>query len=247
MARLAHACTHTTFAPDGHARRHEDERHPRPVELEVDIRTLPGPDRRRGARDAASRRSATSPTASSIESNDDPSTASPIDTPLWDSLVARHRPAGRGTRRSCRSSWSAAPTTGSSVAPARSATGSALFSRAARRSRTTPRCSTATTSGSTSESLGLSEQLWEAVAHDLLDVTRSSRVRRAAVSSACLAVARPTSRLSRSGRRSGNSTSPATYFTGAVHSIVATTRGPVVDRLEVAGRQCRRRRTARCE
>ena len=57
---------------------------------------------RRCAR-CSTRRSATSPTAVEIESNDDPSTESPIDTPLWDSLERVTSKLVEGTRRSCRS------------------------------------------------------------------------------------------------------------------------------------------------
>ena len=57
------------------------------VELEVDIRTLPGPDRRRRAGACSPRRSATWPTeVEVIAMATTTSTASPIDTPLWDTL-----------------------------------------------------------------------------------------------------------------------------------------------------------------
>jgi acetylornithine deacetylase/succinyl-diaminopimelate desuccinylase-like protein len=130
MSRLVHACTHTTFAPTIMHGGTKTNVIPDLVELEVDVRTLPG---QTGEDARAMLDEALGDLADDveIESNDDGPTESPIDTPLWDS------------------SWWAARTTATSAAPAPSVTGSRC-SVGASRSRTTPRCSTATTSASTS-------------------------------------------------------------------------------------------------
>ena len=71
------------------------------VELEVDIRTLPG---QTGEETRALLDEALGDLADrvEIESNDDPSTESPIDTPLWDSWLGSRATSSRA-RRSCRS------------------------------------------------------------------------------------------------------------------------------------------------
>jgi acetylornithine deacetylase/succinyl-diaminopimelate desuccinylase-like protein len=85
MGKLIHACTHTTFSPNVIHGGTKTNVIPDHVELEVDIRTLPGQtgdDIRAMLRDALGDLA----DAVEVESNDDPSTASPIDTPLWDAL-----------------------------------------------------------------------------------------------------------------------------------------------------------------
>ena len=164
---IAHACTHTTFAPTVVHGGTKTNVIPDRVELEVDIRTLPGQTRRRRAR--ACSREALGDLADEveIESNDDPSTASPIDTPLWDSLGARDRPALRGLGAGAVRSWSAPPTTASSAAPARSATASGCSSqRLAFEDYAT--MFHGNDERVDQESLALSTQLWEAVARDLV-------------------------------------------------------------------------------
>ena len=86
MSRVAHACTHTTFAPTVVHGGTKTNMIPDLVELEVDIRTLPG---QTGEEGLALLREALGDLADrvEIEANDDPSTASPVDTPLWDSLT----------------------------------------------------------------------------------------------------------------------------------------------------------------
>ena len=72
---------------DGHPRRHEDERDPRPVELEVDIRTLPGQrsaDIQRMLADALGDLLAC---AEITPFDENESTSSPTDTPLWDAMA----------------------------------------------------------------------------------------------------------------------------------------------------------------
>jgi hypothetical protein len=86
MARQFHACTHTTFAPTVIHGGSKINVIPDSVELEVDIRTLPGHDAdmvlgelRLALGDLAD--------AVTIEQiSYDPSSSSPTDTPLWDSL-----------------------------------------------------------------------------------------------------------------------------------------------------------------
>ncbi|MFI5045785.1 MAG: M20/M25/M40 family metallo-hydrolase [Acidimicrobiia bacterium] len=86
QARLWHACTHTTFAPTVAHGGTKTNVIPDHVELQVDIRTLPG---QTGAEAAALLREALGDLADTvkIESNDDGATESPVDTPLWDTLA----------------------------------------------------------------------------------------------------------------------------------------------------------------
>jgi acetylornithine deacetylase/succinyl-diaminopimelate desuccinylase-like protein len=85
LGRLAYSCTHTTFAPTVAHGGTKTNVIPDHVELEVDIRTLPG---QTGDEARALLLDALGDLADyvDIESNDDGSTASPIDTPLWDAL-----------------------------------------------------------------------------------------------------------------------------------------------------------------
>ena len=86
MARQFHACTHTTFAPTIIHGGSKLNIIPDTVELDVDIRTLPG----QGRDDVmAELRLALGDLADAVQFeqlNDDPSSSSPIDTPLWESL-----------------------------------------------------------------------------------------------------------------------------------------------------------------
>lgn len=87
MARQFHACTHTTFAPNVMRGGTKVNSIPDLVELDVDIRTLPG---QRGEEVHALLVDALGDLADRVEIvnvADDPSSASPIDTPLWDSLA----------------------------------------------------------------------------------------------------------------------------------------------------------------
>ena len=87
LARQAHACTHTTFAPTIIHGGTKTNVIPDHVELEVDIRTLPGqsgPDVR------AMLEEALGDLAGSVEIEslaDDPASISPADSPLWDSMA----------------------------------------------------------------------------------------------------------------------------------------------------------------
>ncbi|MDQ1373621.1 MAG: hypothetical protein QOJ09_959 [Actinomycetota bacterium] len=92
LARQAHACTHTTFAPTIVHGGTKTNVIPDRVELEVDIRTLPG---QTGADVVAMLQDILGDLAPSVDvlaPLDDPSTSSPINTPLWDCL---QRVAGR--------------------------------------------------------------------------------------------------------------------------------------------------------
>lgn len=86
FARVAHACTHTTFAPTIVHGGTKTNVIPDRVDLQVDIRTLPG----QTAEDiTAMLRDALGEVADRVtvlHANHDDSTASPIDTPLWDSM-----------------------------------------------------------------------------------------------------------------------------------------------------------------
>jgi acetylornithine deacetylase/succinyl-diaminopimelate desuccinylase-like protein len=85
LSRVVYSCTHTTFAPTVIHGGTKTNVIPDQVEIQVDIRTLPGEtedDVHHHLRGALGDLYVTV----DIEGNDDPSTASPIDTPLWDTL-----------------------------------------------------------------------------------------------------------------------------------------------------------------
>ena len=85
LARVVYSCTHTTFAPTVIHGGTKTNVIPDQVDIQVDIRTLPGEtedDVHYHLREALGDLYVTV----EIEGNDDPSTASPVDTPLWDTL-----------------------------------------------------------------------------------------------------------------------------------------------------------------
>jgi acetylornithine deacetylase/succinyl-diaminopimelate desuccinylase-like protein len=87
MGRQFQACTHTTFAPTVVRGGSKTNIIPDRVDLEVDIRTLPG---QRGADIRALLDEALGELSDRVEilnENEDPSTASPVETPLWDALA----------------------------------------------------------------------------------------------------------------------------------------------------------------
>ena len=96
MARQFHACTHTTFAPTIAHGGTKINIIPDQIDLQIDIRTLPGhgADEVRAMLDDALGDLA--PKVELLAAADDPSTASPIETPLWDALgrVTEHFYAG---------------------------------------------------------------------------------------------------------------------------------------------------------
>jgi len=85
MGRLVHACTHTTFSPNVAHGGTKTNVIPDHVELEIDIRTLPG-QTGDDIRDLLREALGDLYDRVEIESNEDLSTASSIDTPLWDTL-----------------------------------------------------------------------------------------------------------------------------------------------------------------
>jgi acetylornithine deacetylase/succinyl-diaminopimelate desuccinylase-like protein len=88
MARMVQACTHTTFAPTIAHGGVKTNVIPDSVTLEVDIRTLPGqkgPDVEAMLMEAIGPDLA--PSVEILATSDDEATASPMDTPLWDSLT----------------------------------------------------------------------------------------------------------------------------------------------------------------
>jgi acetylornithine deacetylase/succinyl-diaminopimelate desuccinylase-like protein len=86
LARIAHACTHTTFAPTVVHGGTKTNVIPDRVEIEVDIRTLPG---QQAGEVMAMLRDALGDLADEVEitANEDPPSTSPTDTPLWDALA----------------------------------------------------------------------------------------------------------------------------------------------------------------
>jgi acetylornithine deacetylase/succinyl-diaminopimelate desuccinylase-like protein len=96
MARIAYSCTHTTFAPTVIHGGTKTNVIPDRVDIEVDIRTLPGQSGER-AHELLMEALGDLSGKVEIESGDDPSSQSPIDTPLWDAL-------GRVTERLCEGS-----------------------------------------------------------------------------------------------------------------------------------------------
>jgi acetylornithine deacetylase/succinyl-diaminopimelate desuccinylase-like protein len=165
VARHWHACTHTTFAPTVAHGGTKTNVIPDQVDLEVDIRTLPGQS---AAHATAMLRDALGDLADvvDISSNDDPSTFSATDTPLWDSLA-------RTTARLCE---------GSALVPSLmvGGTDNRFFRRAgavgygfglfSQRLRYEDYATMfhGNDERVDVESLTLSTQLWEAVARDLL-------------------------------------------------------------------------------
>ncbi len=93
VASNAHACSHTTFSPNVIAGGGKTNTIPDEVIIEVDIRTLPGET----AEDVnAHLRAALGDALDQVEVEviaETPSTASPIDNPLWQALVSATKPA----------------------------------------------------------------------------------------------------------------------------------------------------------
>jgi acetylornithine deacetylase/succinyl-diaminopimelate desuccinylase-like protein len=86
MARQFHACTHTTFAPTIAKGGTKINVIPDRVDLQLDIRTLPGHGEAEVRAMLDEALGDLAPKVELISSHDDPSTTSPIDTPLWDAL-----------------------------------------------------------------------------------------------------------------------------------------------------------------
>jgi acetylornithine deacetylase/succinyl-diaminopimelate desuccinylase-like protein len=97
MARQFHACTHTTIAPTIVHGGTKTNVIPDRVDLQLDIRTLPGQTLRdvremidEALGDLAHR-------VEVVEAHDDHPTTSPVDTPLWDSLARTTQAFYRGS------------------------------------------------------------------------------------------------------------------------------------------------------
>ena len=86
MGRQFHACTHTTFAPTVAQGGTKINVIPDRVDLQVDIRTLPGQGEAEVRAMLDEALGDLAPKVELVGAADDPSTASPIDTPLWDAL-----------------------------------------------------------------------------------------------------------------------------------------------------------------
>jgi acetylornithine deacetylase/succinyl-diaminopimelate desuccinylase-like protein len=165
FSRLVHACTHTTFAPTVVRGGTKTNVIPDLVELEVDIRTLPGQSAAE-TRDMLDEALGDLADQVEIESNDDPSTASPIETPLWDALS---RVTSRLVSNSALVPYLMTGGTDNRFFRRAGAVGYgfALFSR-----RIAFEDYAAMFHGNDErvdvESLGLTEQLWQSVAQDLI-------------------------------------------------------------------------------
>jgi acetylornithine deacetylase/succinyl-diaminopimelate desuccinylase-like protein len=165
LSRIAYSCTHTTFAPTVAHGGTKTNVIPDTVELQVDVRTLPGESGEvvhgmllEAIGDLAGK--------VEIEATDDPPSGSPVDTPLWDSL-------GRVSARLC---------AGSALVPMvmTGATDNRFFRRAgavgygfglfSRRLRYEDYATMfhGNDERVDVESLGLSTDLWLALARDLL-------------------------------------------------------------------------------
>ncbi|MHB8244251.1 MAG: M20/M25/M40 family metallo-hydrolase [Acidimicrobiales bacterium] len=98
VARQAHACTHTTIAPTILRGGNKINVIPDTVDLDLDIRTLPGwteADVRALVMEAVGD---LAPKVSIMETHEDPSTSSSTDTPLWDAMskmASRFHPDGK--------------------------------------------------------------------------------------------------------------------------------------------------------
>ncbi|MDQ1396496.1 MAG: hypothetical protein QOG64_1755 [Acidimicrobiaceae bacterium] len=86
MARMAHACTHTTFAPTVMHAGQKTNIIPDLVELEVDIRTLPGQSAEDIETMLAEALGDLAGEVEVINQSDDRSSASPMETPLYDAM-----------------------------------------------------------------------------------------------------------------------------------------------------------------
>jgi len=86
LARQAHACTHTTFAPTIIHGGTKTNVIPDRVEIEVDIRTLPGQDGRDIEKMLADALCDLAPHVEITPFDENISTSSPVDTPLWDAM-----------------------------------------------------------------------------------------------------------------------------------------------------------------
>ncbi|MGH9304031.1 MAG: M20/M25/M40 family metallo-hydrolase, partial [Acidimicrobiales bacterium] len=87
LAREAHACTHLTIAPTILHGGSKVNVIPDTVELDLDVRTLPGQDETYVRSAIADAVGELSEKVEIVTADDDPSTTSPIETPLWESMA----------------------------------------------------------------------------------------------------------------------------------------------------------------
>ncbi|MGH9172504.1 MAG: M20/M25/M40 family metallo-hydrolase [Acidimicrobiales bacterium] len=95
LARQAHACTHLTIAPTIIRGGSKINVIPDTVDLEIDIRTLPGQGETEVRALLAEAIGDLWPKCEVLTMVDDPATSSPVDTPLWDTMqqgAARFHP-----------------------------------------------------------------------------------------------------------------------------------------------------------
>lgn len=166
VARQFHACTHLTIAPTVARGGTKTNIIPDRVDLELDIRTLPGqglPEVRAALDEALGD---LADRVELVAAHDDPATASPVETPLWDAL-------GRATRAVYAGSH-LVPTLNVGATDARffrrlgtTAYGFGLFSRRLSFDQY-GRMFHGDDERVDVESLRLSAEMWEAVARDLL-------------------------------------------------------------------------------
>ena len=93
MARQVHACTHLTIAPTIVHGGSKINVIPDSVDLDLDIRTLPGEDEASVRAAIAEALGDLMPKVEVVFALDDPSTASPVSTPLWDALARVRAPS----------------------------------------------------------------------------------------------------------------------------------------------------------
>jgi acetylornithine deacetylase/succinyl-diaminopimelate desuccinylase-like protein len=86
LARMVHACTHTTFAPTMMHAGIKTNVIPDSVELQVDIRTLPGVTGEDVEKMLGEALGDLRGDVEIVAQDDNPATASPIDTALWESI-----------------------------------------------------------------------------------------------------------------------------------------------------------------
>jgi acetylornithine deacetylase/succinyl-diaminopimelate desuccinylase-like protein len=87
LARMVHACTHTTFAPTIMHAGIKTNVIPDSVELQVDIRTLPGVSGEDVEKMLGEALGDLREDVEIVAQDDNPATASPVDTPLWESIT----------------------------------------------------------------------------------------------------------------------------------------------------------------
>lgn len=91
VARQAHACTHLTIAPTIMQAGTKINVIPGAVDLDIDVRTLPGQDEADVRAAIAEAIGDLSPKVEVLFARSDPATSSPVETPLWESMARASR------------------------------------------------------------------------------------------------------------------------------------------------------------